>query len=276
MVQAAQFLFATRQARHLHDVFQMHFPGGLAHGRRNTAVIGDLVHVGLNDVLDRLTYHVHILEMNGETYRLASSQKRARKTRANAESRASKHAHDNEYQRHRLIGTVLLCPSGFATHAGQSKTQIPQHGTGSQEPNLSNRLAPYYTATVTTYSAPFILHRVQTRCKTLNQHGRQIRESICRISQCQRRSSPRTRRRLNTLLGAATCAAFRWLNEFRQRGSNQRQRLQARPRKCTNRSNAMCRASSRPQKPSAFSRNNRTVAKISKITSHKQPSGEHK
>ena len=29
-------------------------------------------------LLDRLTHHVHILEMNGESYRLASSQKRAR------------------------------------------------------------------------------------------------------------------------------------------------------------------------------------------------------
>lgn len=30
-------------------------------------------------LLDRLTHHVHILEMNGESYRLATSQKRARK-----------------------------------------------------------------------------------------------------------------------------------------------------------------------------------------------------
>jgi DNA replication protein DnaC len=30
-------------------------------------------------LLDRLTHHVHILEMNGDSYRLATSQKRARK-----------------------------------------------------------------------------------------------------------------------------------------------------------------------------------------------------
>lgn len=31
-------------------------------------------------LLDRLTHHVHILEMNGESYRLATSQKRQRQT----------------------------------------------------------------------------------------------------------------------------------------------------------------------------------------------------
>ena len=30
-------------------------------------------------LLDRLTHHVHILEMNGESYRLAASKKHARK-----------------------------------------------------------------------------------------------------------------------------------------------------------------------------------------------------
>ena len=35
-----------------------------------------------NALLDRLTYHVNILEMNGESYRLGQS--RARKTDANA------------------------------------------------------------------------------------------------------------------------------------------------------------------------------------------------
>jgi DNA replication protein DnaC len=30
-------------------------------------------------LLDRLTHHVHILEMNGESYRLAHSKRRARR-----------------------------------------------------------------------------------------------------------------------------------------------------------------------------------------------------
>ena len=32
-------------------------------------------------LLDRLTHHVHILEMNGESYRLAHSKRRARRTK---------------------------------------------------------------------------------------------------------------------------------------------------------------------------------------------------
>jgi hypothetical protein len=32
-------------------------------------------------LLDRLTHHVHILEMNGDSYRLAQSTRRARRTR---------------------------------------------------------------------------------------------------------------------------------------------------------------------------------------------------
>ena len=31
-------------------------------------------------LLDRLTHHVHILEMNGESYRLAQSKRRSRRT----------------------------------------------------------------------------------------------------------------------------------------------------------------------------------------------------
>jgi len=31
-------------------------------------------------LLDRLTHHVHILEMNGESYRLATSKKRQKQT----------------------------------------------------------------------------------------------------------------------------------------------------------------------------------------------------
>jgi DNA replication protein DnaC len=33
-------------------------------------------------LLDRLTHHVHILEMNGESYRLAQSRKRGRQQKA--------------------------------------------------------------------------------------------------------------------------------------------------------------------------------------------------
>jgi DNA replication protein DnaC len=42
-------------------------------------------------LLDRLTHHVHILEMNGDSYRLATSQKRARKRGALAPSEPNIH-----------------------------------------------------------------------------------------------------------------------------------------------------------------------------------------
>jgi DNA replication protein DnaC len=42
-------------------------------------------------LLDRLTHHVHILEMNGDSYRLATSQKRAKKRSALAQSETSNH-----------------------------------------------------------------------------------------------------------------------------------------------------------------------------------------
>ena len=35
-------------------------------------------------LLDRLTHHVHILEMNGESYRLAHSKGRARRAKADS------------------------------------------------------------------------------------------------------------------------------------------------------------------------------------------------
>lgn len=44
-------------------------------------------------LLDRLTHHVHILEMNGESYRLATSKKRARKVTALAQADPSNDAH---------------------------------------------------------------------------------------------------------------------------------------------------------------------------------------
>ena len=47
-------------------------------------------------LLDRLTHHVHILEMNGDSYRLATSQKRARKRGALAQSEPSIHADQQE------------------------------------------------------------------------------------------------------------------------------------------------------------------------------------
>lgn len=42
-------------------------------------------------LLDRLTHHVHILEMNGESYRLAASKKRVRKAGAIAAPDAQSH-----------------------------------------------------------------------------------------------------------------------------------------------------------------------------------------
>lgn len=42
-------------------------------------------------LLDRLTHHVHILEMNGDSYRLATSQKRAKKRAALAPSEPNIH-----------------------------------------------------------------------------------------------------------------------------------------------------------------------------------------
>jgi len=47
-------------------------------------------------LLDRLTHHVHILEMNGDSYRLATSQKRARKRGALAQSEPNIHADQQE------------------------------------------------------------------------------------------------------------------------------------------------------------------------------------
>jgi DNA replication protein DnaC len=44
-------------------------------------------------LLDRLTHHVHILEMNGESYRLATSKKRARKNSPIAGPEANNYAH---------------------------------------------------------------------------------------------------------------------------------------------------------------------------------------
>ncbi len=44
-------------------------------------------------LLDRLTHHVHILEMNGESYRLATSKKRARKNSPISGPEAGNYAH---------------------------------------------------------------------------------------------------------------------------------------------------------------------------------------
>ena len=40
-------------------------------------------------LLDRLTHHVHILEMNGDSYRLAHSKRRSRRPRPDAAHEAS-------------------------------------------------------------------------------------------------------------------------------------------------------------------------------------------
>ena len=39
-------------------------------------------------LLDRLTHHVHILEMNGESYRLAQSKRRRRAVNSAVETRS--------------------------------------------------------------------------------------------------------------------------------------------------------------------------------------------
>jgi DNA replication protein DnaC len=49
-------------------------------------------------LLDRLTHHVHILEMNGESYRLATSRKRAKKTAAIADANRSHHGLSEPYE----------------------------------------------------------------------------------------------------------------------------------------------------------------------------------
>jgi DNA replication protein DnaC len=47
-------------------------------------------------LLDRLTHHVHILEMNGDSYRLATSQKRAKKRATLAPPQPNIHADESE------------------------------------------------------------------------------------------------------------------------------------------------------------------------------------
>lgn len=57
--------------------------------QRVTSVFGSERLTGA--LLDRLTHHVHILEMNGDSYRLATSQKRARKRSVLASSEPNIH-----------------------------------------------------------------------------------------------------------------------------------------------------------------------------------------
>ena len=56
-------------------------------------------------LLDRLTHHVHILEMNGDSYRLASSKKRANRSSISDQPWAY-HARKGGHQ-NRLIDAIL-------------------------------------------------------------------------------------------------------------------------------------------------------------------------
>ena len=73
----------------LFEVFSQRYEGGSTIVTSNlpfdewTSVFGSERLTGA--LLDRLTHHVHILEMNGESYRLAHSKRRARRSKADAQ-----------------------------------------------------------------------------------------------------------------------------------------------------------------------------------------------
>ena len=71
----------------------------LALGRRRfdewTSVFGSERLTGA--LLDRLTHHVHILEMNGDSFRLAHSKRRSRRAKTEPPADGS-HAHFRRYR----------------------------------------------------------------------------------------------------------------------------------------------------------------------------------
>jgi DNA replication protein DnaC len=90
--------FTTVGAELLFEVFSRRYEHGAILVTSNlpfdewTSVFGSERLTGA--LLDRLTHHVHILEMNGESYRLATSKKRARKASELAKPDTSRHGHD--------------------------------------------------------------------------------------------------------------------------------------------------------------------------------------
>jgi hypothetical protein len=82
--------FTAVGAELLFDVFSRRYEHGATLVTSNlpfdewTSVFGSERLTGA--LLDRLTHHVHILEMNGDSYRLSASKKRARKAASMTET----------------------------------------------------------------------------------------------------------------------------------------------------------------------------------------------
>ena len=58
-------------------------------------------------LLDRLTHHVHILEMNGDSYRLAHSKRRVRRSKPDISSRLMQYCSGPPMQNHSGVDTCL-------------------------------------------------------------------------------------------------------------------------------------------------------------------------